>query len=129
MKNFVPDRGPSGRLPREADNLSFFQREVVRIVYSLKSASAQEVLEVLEVLKTPRTNPTVRTTLNRLVEKGILRRVLSGRTYIYLPAITVKDSARIALTEFAEIHFGGSLARAAEEMARLTGEDRDVARG
>jgi predicted transcriptional regulator len=122
VKNFVPERAGSGKLPREANNLSFFQREIVRIVYSLKSASAEQVLEFLPQA---RTNATIRTTLNRLVDKGVLRRVLSGRTYIYLPAMTIKDSARIALMEFAEIHFGGSLIRAAEEMAELTGHNPD----
>lgn len=114
--NAASERTRKASLPLEVEVLGSGEKEVAKIVYMLKSATAKEVLECL-----PKKiqNATVRTTMNRLVAKGILRRVLSGSTYVYVPAITKRDSAMMALVEFADVHFDGSIIRAAKEMARL----------
>jgi predicted transcriptional regulator len=71
---------------------------------------------VCERLSAELSNASVRSMLNRLVAKGILKRTLSGNAFIYLPALTCTDSGALALKRFAEDHFAGSIERAAATM-------------
>jgi predicted transcriptional regulator len=57
--------------------------------------------------------------LNRLVAKGILQRILSNRSFVYLPALTSNDSRTMALKRFADDYFAGSVQRAAATMRAL----------
>ena len=115
---FERPRAASG-LPPELRKLPPREREIAEMVYRLEAATAKQVVEKLS---DPLTNAAVRSMLNRLVRKGILTRWLMRRTFIYLPALTRTDSRRIALVEFAEDHFGGSIQRAAETMQQLLHE-------
>lgn len=103
-------------LPYELNLLFPREREIATIVYVMGQATAEEVLKKLS---DPLANCSVRSMLNRLVNKGILNRVLRGRAYIYVGALTASDSGAKALRQFASDHFGGSLAQASEAMAAL----------
>ena len=109
---------PGSGLPREVRLLLPREREIAEIVYELEAATANDVLGRLSA---PLANPSVRSMLNRLVRKGILIRWLTGRAFIYLPALTSIESRRIALVQFADDHFAGSIGKAAETMQEILG--------
>jgi predicted transcriptional regulator len=105
------------RLPNEVRVLYPREREIATIVYALRAATAKDVAPYLcERLL----NASLRSMLNRLVAKGILTHIRSGRAFVYLPALTSQDAGLVALRHFAEDHFGGSLSRAARTMDALT---------
>ena len=87
------------------------EREIATIVYRSRAATAEEVVKALSA---PLDNASVRSMLNRLVAKGILKRTMSGTAFVYLPALTTADSRLRALRQFADDFFDGSLDRAAQ---------------
>jgi predicted transcriptional regulator len=64
-------------------------------------------------------NAAVRSMLQRLIVKQILRRTLRGHRYFYAPAEPRRPDPREALRKVVEEHFGGCFARAKAELARL----------
>src|SRR4051794_10035748 len=103
-------------LPPEVDLLGWREREIARIVYRLRAVTANQVCANLS---TPLANASVRSLLNRLVAKGILKRTPSGNAFVYLPAITSSQSRTLALKRFADDYFAGSLQQAAVAMRNL----------
>jgi predicted transcriptional regulator len=103
-------------LPNEVEQLLRREREVATIVYRLRAATANEVCDHLSAQLH---NASVRSMLNRLVAKGILKRTLSGKAFVYLPALTSSDSRTRALQRFAEDYFAGSVHQAAQTMRAL----------
>lgn len=106
------------RLPREVNLLLSREREIATIVYELGASTA---VQVEQALSSPLSNSAVRSMLNRLVAKGILKRVLGYKAFIYLPALTPSDSGSLALKRFAQDYFGGSVTEAAAAMSKLLG--------
>ena len=91
------------RLPRR-------EREVAEIVYARGEASAQDICHALPDRLS---NAAVRSMLQRIEAKGIVRRRKEGRKYLYsavLPDRTVREAA---LRRIAKDYFDGSLVRAA----------------
>ena len=115
IKSSSNGRIPSG-LPQEVHWLLPREREIATIVYSLRAATAQEVCGSLS---SQLSSSAVRSMLNRLVAKGILQRILSNRSFVYLPALTSNDSRTMALKRFADDYFAGSVQRAAATMRAL----------
>ena len=69
------------RLPIEVTRLNRREREIATVVYALHAGTAEDVcFNLSDELN----NASVRSMLNRLVEKGILRRTRSGRAFVYL---------------------------------------------
>jgi BlaI family transcriptional regulator, penicillinase repressor len=88
-------------LPR----ISEAEWEVMKIVWSRRSASAEEITTTLGW------HPkTVRTYLNRLVKKGALGFTKTGRAYLYRPLVKESDCIAAASDSFLDRVFGGSLA-------------------
>jgi predicted transcriptional regulator len=106
------------RLPNEVQLLLKREREIATIVYRLRAATAEDVCENVSA---PLANASVRSMLNRLVAKKILKRTLSGRAFIYLPALTCTDSGIRALRQFAQDYFEGSVSQAAEAVQAMVG--------
>ena len=106
------------RLPREVLNLHPRMREIATIVYLHGGATAKDVQAAVE---DPLTVYGIRTLLNRLVSKGIVRRRRSGRhtEVLYLPAIVTPEIRQVALQEFLERNFDGSVATALQTISRL----------
>lgn len=103
------------RLPIEVTRLNRREREIATVVYALHAGTAEDVcFNLSDELN----NASVRSMLNRLVEKGILRRTRSGRAFVYLPAVTWADSGTSALKRFVEDYFDGCPAKAAASMGR-----------
>lgn len=114
-------RGSPVTLPREVELLSRREREIATIVYLCRAATAGEVCDHLSAHLA---NASVRSMLNRLVAKGILKRTLSGKAFVYLPALTSSESRIMALKRFAEDYFDGSVEEAAEAMKGLLESSR-----
>jgi predicted transcriptional regulator len=102
--------------PIEVEQLLWREREIATIVYRLRAATAKDVCDSLSA---PLHNASVRSMLNRLVAKGILKRTLSGKAFVYLPALTSSDSRTLALRRFADDYFAGSVHLAARTMRGL----------
>ena len=103
-------------LPPEVKQLLWREREIATIVYRLRAATANQVRDSLT---TPLHNASVRSMLNRLVDKGVLKRTLSCKAFVYLPALTSSDSRARALRRFADDYFAGSVHQAALTMRAL----------
>jgi predicted transcriptional regulator len=97
------------------------QREIARIVYSNAAVTPRQVQEQLSEQRSVR---VVRTLLDRLVSKGLVRRRSTGRhrEIIYIAAIPTPLVRNVAIQKLVRDRFGGSLAQAAmamQELARM----------
>jgi predicted transcriptional regulator len=87
------------------------QAEIMEVVWRLGEATVDDVRGEQPVARRPAYN-TVQTVMNRLIERGLLKRKRSGRAYVYRPA-------------YAEPEF---LARAMRQrLARTSRETRQAA--
>lgn len=110
---------PFGELPVEADKLFPRQRELVRAIYATAGATLQELHA--RIPDPPATIYGIRTLLNRMVKKGLLKARRSGRhrEIVYLPATITPEVALRAFQRLAEEHFDGSMASAMATLANL----------
>lgn len=114
----LPDAGARGVLPAEVVELFPRMREIATLVYLRGGATAKEVHEGIE---DPLTIYGIRTLLNRLVRKGIVRRRRSGRhtEVLYLPAIVTPQVRELALRRLLDRDFDGSVPNALQMISRL----------
>jgi BlaI family penicillinase repressor len=82
--------------------------EVMRVVWSRHPRSAQEIIETLAA-EDDWHPKTVKTLLNRLVNKGALGFKKEGRAYLYRPLVAEADCVTAESESFLERVFGGSL--------------------
>lgn len=93
------------RTPRITDT----EWEVMRVIWAGSPITAADVVDAL-VAKDASWHPkTVRTLLNRLVQKHALSYEASGRSYLYAPLVTEQECIAAASSSFVERVFGGSL--------------------
>jgi BlaI family penicillinase repressor len=86
-------------------NLSRRERQIMEVVYSQGSASAQEVLEKMPA---PPSYSAVRAALSLLEKRGLLRHVRRGMRYFFEPTVPA-DNARVpALKRVMETFFNNS---------------------
>jgi predicted transcriptional regulator len=105
-------------LPISLERLYPREREIAVIVYQRGVATAADVqIELSENLS----NPAIRSMLNRLVNKNILNRVRCGRhgTYVYSAALTRTSAKEVALRQFANDFYDGSLSALAMAIGDL----------
>lgn len=87
------------------------------VIYHLGEASAAEVLERVE---DPPSYSAVRSTLNILEEKGLLKHKLDGQRYVYYPALAREKASSAALKRVLDTFFGGSPERAMAALLDLS---------
>ena len=106
------------RFPQEVRRLFRREREIAMIVYDRGLITAREVEAALSV---PLSNASVRSMLRRLVRKGILTRVECGRrhTFVYGPALTQASAREVALKQFAQDFYAGSLSSLTDAIANM----------
>lgn len=94
------------------------EQEVAIVVYRRGCATANEVQDRLS---DPLSNGAVRSMLNRLVGKRILKRQRRGPhgAFVYLPALTDEVIEERALRQLANDFFDGSLFRTAAALDKL----------
>jgi BlaI family transcriptional regulator, penicillinase repressor len=105
--------------------LSKFELGLMEVLWRVGRASIREIQEQLPENKRP-AYTTVQTMVNRLEEKGAVRRVRKiGNAHIYEPIVTRKAAHRRLVNDFLEL-FGGSaqpLMAHLLETGKLTLED------
>jgi predicted transcriptional regulator len=85
------------------------EREIMDVLYRLGRATAHEILEGLA---DPPSYSAVRALLRLLEERGHVRHVEEGQTYVYVPAVPRSDAKRSALSHVVRTFFGGSVEEA-----------------
>ena len=83
--------------------------EVMKILWAKSPQTANEVVDALQVVDSSWHPKTVRTLLNRLVQKRALRFQKEGRSYLYRPAVKEEECVDSAGDSFLQRVFGGSL--------------------
>jgi len=82
----------------------------MEILWQRKQLAASDVVAALSE-KVPGWSPrTIRTMLNRLVRKGVLRYRADGKRYLYAPAVSRHSCVRTEARTFVDRIFGGSVA-------------------
>lgn len=102
------------------------ERETAALIYENGLSTA---VDVQQALSDRISNASVRTTLNRLVSKGVLTRVRcgSGPAFFYGPALNQFSARELELKQFANDFFDGSLELLADEIADIFVKDRAIA--
>jgi predicted transcriptional regulator len=90
-------------------NLSRRERQIMDAVYRLGPATAAEVLAHIP---DPPSYSAVRAMLRVLENKGHLRHVLEGKSYVYLPTLPRLRASRSALQNMLKTFFDGSAEKA-----------------
>lgn len=118
----IPDRIS---LPDEVERLSPRQRELMRVIYFKGGATVREVFA--RIPDPPPSAAGVRTLLNRLTRKGMLKTRPSGRhrELTYLPATSSADVRLTAFRRIAEEHFDGSGIHAIDALENLVSRERE----
>lgn len=71
-------------------SLGPLEQEVMSCVWKKKSCTARDVVECLSQDREIAYN-TIQTIMTRLVDKGLLKRKLEGKTHLYKPAVKQKN--------------------------------------
>lgn len=90
-------------------SLSRRERQILDVVYRLRSASAADVQAGLT---DPPSYSSVRTLLGILAEKGHVRYRIEGAKYVYEPVVPKEEMARSVLRDVMATFFEGSVERA-----------------
>jgi BlaI family transcriptional regulator, penicillinase repressor len=86
--------------------------EILKILWARGRASVREVQEELNKTAGPVAYSTVQTLLNIMEEKkGLVRHVVEGRTFIYIPKKTSDRTVRELTRRFVDRVFDGALDR------------------
>ncbi len=91
------------------DPFSRRERQIMDVIYSLRDATATQVLERLS---DPPSRTAVRTLLRILEDKGFLKHKKKGREFIYQPTQPRARAGRSALHRVLGTFFDGSLEKA-----------------
>ena len=99
------------------------QRELLRVILTSGGATVREIHA--QIPEAPPSICGIRTLLNRLVHKGVLRSRRSGRhsEVIYLPTATDSFVQMRAFDRITHAHFGGSKSKAFQLLERLAAND------
>jgi len=106
--------------------LSDTEWTVMKIVWHRSPASARDVLDGVAA-ETGWAYTTVKTILNRLVEKGALQESKRAHTSFYEPCITQEQARRSALRSLLERAFDGTLGSLLQHLVaeeKLSKKDR-----
>lgn len=98
------------RAPDRSQSLSRRERQIMDVLYALRSATAAEVLERLPE---PPSYSAVRAMLRILEEKGHVTHEQDGPRYLYRPTVERETARRGALEHLISTFFDGSPASAA----------------
>jgi len=104
----------------EPVQLSRRERQIMDVIYRRGRATATEVLDDLP---DPPSNPTIRTLLRILEEKGHLKHTKEGPRYVYLPTRSRGAAARLALRRVLRTFFDDSTAKAVAALLDLSDAD------
>ncbi len=95
------------RKRQSTEQLTPLELEIMKVLWETGPASVQTVQERLPAERTLAYN-TVQTMLNVLHRKEKVRRELQGRAFLYEPAVTRPQAARLAVGDLVQRMFDGS---------------------
>ena len=96
-------------MKRMQHGLSKRQRQVMEAVYRLGEASVEDVRQAVP---DPPSYSAVRTTMNVLVDRGLLQHTKNGRKYHYSPTIPRHQASHSAVRHLLHTYFDNSLEQA-----------------
>lgn len=99
------------------ENLSRRERQIMDVLYRLETASAKEIME--HIPEAP-TYSTVRTILQKLVDKGHISYRESGLKYVYYPLVDHNKASKKALSNVVKTFFQGSPAMAVNSLLGMS---------
>lgn len=102
------------------DRLPPREREVAEIVYASGEASAQDICRALPDRLS---NAAIRSMLQRIEAKGVVRRRRDGRKFLYSAVLPDRTSREAALRRIARDYFDGSLIRVARMLEVIMEEE------
>lgn len=109
----------------EPIKISDSEWEVLRVIWTQKEATAQQIIDILSASKDWKP-ATVKTLLGRLAKKEAVRTRQEGKKFIYYPKATEADTVRSATENlFSHIcarHIGRTIGELIQQ-AELTSED------
>ncbi|MBN1997813.1 BlaI/MecI/CopY family transcriptional regulator [candidate division KSB1 bacterium] len=83
---------------------------IMKLLWDKSPRTSNEIIEILDAAEGVDWNPkTIKTLLNRLVNKGALVYEKSGRSYLYLPKVGEKECKRLERQSFLDRVYSGSL--------------------
>ena len=106
--------------PKTLIHLSRRERQIMDTVYQLGRATATDVLEGLP---DPPSYSAVRAMLRVLENKGHVRHVLEGKSYVYLPTLPRTRASRSALQNMVSTFFDGSAEKAVAALLDISGSE------
>jgi BlaI family transcriptional regulator, penicillinase repressor len=108
-------------------NLSRRERQIMDVVYRLGRATATDVLAQMPE---PPSYSAVRAMLRVLENKGHLRHVLEGKSYVYSPTLGRSRASRSALQNMLKTFFDGSTEKAVAALLDMSADltDEEFAR-
>jgi predicted transcriptional regulator len=101
-------------------HLSRRERQIMDVVYRLGRATATDVLSQIPE---PPSYSAVRAMLRVLENKGHLRHVLEGKSYVYFPTLARTRASRSALRNMLQTFFDGSTEKAVAALLDLSGAE------
>jgi len=100
---------------RQHQGLSKRERQMVEVIYRMREADAAQVQAEIP---DPPGYSSVRTTLNILVQKGLLSVRRVGRKYLYTPVIPRERARLSALKQTVQTYFDNSILAAVSTLLR-----------
>ena len=91
-----------------AATVSDAEAEVLQVLWNESPLTAQEIVDKLETEGSNHPK-TVRTLLNRLMNKGAIRFKEESRKYLYYPVVKKKDYYQLKTASFLDKFFDGEL--------------------
>jgi len=110
---------------RQLRAMSPAETEILRLVWQLGEATVQQICDLLPP-KRDIGYKTVQTLLRRLENKGYLKHRISGKAYVFLPAIKREDVVKRTVLDFLDRLFAGDprpLMQFLAEDGRIDAED------
>jgi predicted transcriptional regulator len=101
-------------------NLSRRERQIMDAVYRLGRATATDVLAQIPE---PPSYSAVRAMLRVLENKGHVRHVLEGKSYVYVPTLPRTRASRSALQNMLKTFFDGSTEKAVAALLDISGSE------
>jgi Predicted transcriptional regulator len=89
-------------------NISNAEWEVMRVVWRKPSITAQQVIDDLQTNRSWSAS-TIKTLLNRLVKKQVLKFEKNGRQYVYAPLVSEEECRTSEIKSFLDRVFDGTL--------------------
>ena len=94
------------RKKKSLPSVSPAETEVLRVVWSLESATVQQVCDALS-RKPPANYATVQTLLRRLEKKGYVQHEVQGKAHVFMAAADQEDVIKRTVGDFVDRLFGG----------------------